>query len=175
MINKTTKYLLSVSLVGLLVTGALYIWLFLDVKEKNEQVSAISSDLEFEVKQEARLNDLEELLINIGEERDVVTSYFMNEGGIVDFIQGVESLASGAGVTIDINRVAIDELDKSSGASSTLDIEFELTGSWRRIYHMISLLELAPDYKGFSRVFLEYNDDERVWRSIVTLRVPVYN
>jgi hypothetical protein len=157
--------LFVISLAVLLALIAGYIFLFLDLKDRNQAIITMHQDLlEKEHQQKERL-ELERTIVTTDADRQTLESYFIPGDKAVSFLETLESYGKLAGtafeiVTVDINTPAEGtpavptEGDTASETAApvatatkeqpSLSITLHALGRFQDIYRLLLLLENAP-------------------------------
>ena len=126
------------------VLFGIYSALFIVIKNKNNQVSALQNQVDIEVRKDQRLNSTKQLIEDLGEELEQIDAYFVPVDGVVDFLENLEALGSVASVSVDVNSVSVNENTNDNLPYELLKIDFVARGSWKNVVQLISLLETLP-------------------------------
>lgn len=143
-LNKTKKLLLIVSALTIAVL-VLYIVFFLQIREKNKNISLLKNEADLVIQKEGRLRSIQQLISDTKDEREKLSTYFVGKDGAVEFIEKIESLEADTGAVIDITSVSVDDIgDVVNEDAELLRLLFKAEGSWQSIYQLLSLIESLP-------------------------------
>ncbi|MBP6884860.1 MAG: hypothetical protein KBC17_03495 [Candidatus Pacebacteria bacterium] len=126
----------SVSL--LLLTVAFYVFLYISIQKKGATVATLRAETAALEMQESEIGKLRTNLVSTEIERKQISSYFIEEGDVVPFLETLEGYAKDMGVTLKFNSIAI--------AKDPLRLNISLTaeGLFANIYRFTALLETSP-------------------------------
>ena len=106
--SKTTKMLILAVVIALGFVGA-YGWLLWSVWQTKGAVEQIAGTIDARAREEERLRTTEDLLDATVAERETLSSYFVTEETVVDFIEAVEGLGASAGVSVTTASVETED------------------------------------------------------------------
>lgn len=153
--------LFVVGLTTFLVLVGVYVFLFLDLKTRNEAVLKMHQELlDKEAQQKERL-ELERTIVTTDADRQTLESYFVSGDKAVAFLETLESYGKLAGTafeirTVDITVPEVAETTTAEGEESepaqaetkkeesALVFSIHSLGRFQDVYHLMLLLENAP-------------------------------
>lgn len=133
----------------------------------DEQIEALA----FETGREQSMHSVVSLLDDIDTETQAIEGFFIAPDDAVGFIELLEGLSSIVGTPVSISNVRAEGSDEATG-EGTLVVNVSATGSWRSVYHVLTILTTLPVETTISSVSLlraEAGDGGAVW----TLRATV--
>jgi len=143
-----TKQIFETVMVMTIIALIAYIVLFIQIKEKNEIVSALTNEAESIVQKETKLRSVKNLVRDIERERNIIDSYFITDDNIVDFIEIIENLGKKNGLSIEITSVKVDNIDsdieKKIKMGELLRVNFKTKGHFSELFQLLSVLENLP-------------------------------
>jgi len=143
-IKYTQRIFIMVIIVTFLFAGA-YGLVFYSIKSKIKNVSVVVEELEKEREKLNTLDTTKRTLKQTEKLRTKLNTFFVDQSGVVDFIQKMEDLGiySGAEVTLkNLNEKTTDGLTFSVG----------IDGTFSEVMHTITLLENMPYNISFTQV-----------------------
>ncbi len=174
--NKT-KLVLILSLLTLLMSAALYGYLyisFMHLKGAAEELKVKTAESKSTYDELAKIKD--NLKDTLGTE-DRLRSLFVAPDAVVDFIQLLESVMKTAGVTggvQDVTEATNAELDLAG--KKELHLSLVVTGSWNGVLKLESLLEKIPYKSTINSVSMKYGSSDKSagsWQETVMMTVLV--
>jgi hypothetical protein len=142
--NRSTYYILSVSIIGAIITCGVYVFLFNTIKTNATEASLLSNQLDLEVRRDQRLRSIKQLTTDLSEELALVDALLVPKDGVVTFLEHIEDLGRSAGVTLTVNSVSVDGTLPTKTSYERLRIEFVASGSWSATTHLLALFETLP-------------------------------
>jgi len=143
---------LSIAMNVIIIAGWFYLTSFIsDGKNKVEVARRNLATVESSVKDNKSLKVLME---NIQEKRAEIGEIFLGKESIIKFIEQLEEISDKTGASMKLNSVVIDKNGKNSPV-----FKFELSGSFREIFHYIKLLENVPYQIVFQRAYVQSDDE----------------
>lgn len=156
---------------GVLISFGVYSALFIIIKNKNNHISALQNKVDIEVIKDQRLNSIKQLIKDSDKEFKQIDTYFVSEGGVVNFLEKLESLGPISGVSVSVNSVGVNENANGNLPYELLNIEFESRGAWSSIVKLISLLETFQFGITIERVQLELLPNSNYWQMNTSFNV----
>jgi len=154
-----TKKLLILGVFLTIAALAIYYVTFSSIKSKNENISAILNDLALETKKETLLKSIKSVAIDSAPARKKMESYFIGQDEIVKFLDFLGSLGKMSGAELEINNLGLEERAPTPAeAYQLLKLNIEAKGSFRSVYHFLTLLESVPFQINFAGVEMRTAD-----------------
>ncbi len=151
---KNKKLSVIIFLALLATTG--YVLFFRELQKKNIQFEKIRLEIESEDMREVKLRFLGRGLLDTVEERDMIKGAFIKKDGEVAFVENLEKMAKSLEVTLEINSLAIKEVEVDG--VEKLSMRIVVDGSWAGVYKFLTLLQNFPESVEFSRFSLSRNE-----------------
>ncbi len=143
-----TKQIFETIAVMTIIALVFYVILFIQIKEKNKIVSALTNETESIIKKETKLRSVKKLVRDIERERNIIDSYFITNDNIVDFIEIIENFGKRNGLSIEITSVKVDDinsvLEKKVKTGELLYVNFKTKGHFGELFQFLSILENLP-------------------------------
>ena len=153
---------------------ALCVFLFLEVKKKNERVSVLVNEISLRSKQDSAFRSVKAVVGETADLREKVNSYFVGRDGVSTFLELVESIGRESGADVSIKSVDL-LASPDSTAHATLSLSVESIGAWGIQLQFLSLVELLPFEVRVDRVsFSETVEKENgfpVWVGAISFKV----
>ncbi len=137
--NKKTYTIFITSLFVVLTMLGVLVFVFLQVKVKNQQVSIISQQISKKTTEDGNVETLKKVIEDTNEKRQQLKSYIVDENHIDEFVSWIENEGESIGVPVTINNVTV-----SSAKENILSVSFTGAGSFDKVMKMISLVEYSP-------------------------------
>jgi Tfp pilus assembly protein PilO len=140
-----TKKTMVISIVLAIAVFVIYGFLFLNIKDKNEQISTLANDA-----QQLRSKDdtLKATKTILDQSKDLISqldSYFIPADGVVGFISVLEGVGKFSGVDMTIGSVGTEADSKAKDEiKETLRLHIETNGSWKNTFYFLSVIENLP-------------------------------
>ncbi len=120
----------------------LYVFLFNDIRTKNQNISEKSQYLSSEISREDYVLTTQRLLENYNDDINMIKSSIVSASGEVSFIESLELVARQNGLSIGIDSINVENDPKNSSTTMvTLKIKANTTGPWANTYKFVSQLE----------------------------------
>ena len=148
--KKTTILLFGVVILSIVFVG-FYWFSFNALKKQTQEATAGSVALQEYRAQEENIALVEKIIEETKKGNAELDNYFINEDGVVGFIERIESIADTAGVAITLSGL-------QGGPKNTLVFTVGAEGSFRDIMHFVSLMEYLPLPIDTKRAFLSKRD-----------------
>jgi Tfp pilus assembly protein PilO len=141
----STKHILGIVLaLDVALVGA-YGYAFWLLREQNLKISALNQEVDAQTATDLALSSLQKMLAEAENKVEKIDSFYIAADGVVGFIETIESLAEQSGVTIEVEGVEAQEVDKASSAfQERVTLRIEARGQWSDIYRFILLVENLP-------------------------------
>ena len=133
------KFIISFLLIiGINLLGIAGWWFaFSNILKESKYIASVRSDIEASERRLNNMRSLNALLKNIENEREKVSSVFLNQKNVVKLVEELEFLSQKAGVDF-----AMSAIDLPAQAESKKPIfRFQIKGSFRDLFHYLVLLE----------------------------------
>ena len=156
-LNKTRNILIFLIILNLLAIG-LYWFLSNQINKNTEMISNSASELNIQVAKEKQLKLSKNIIDDTEADRNKLDTFFVSRDDIVSFIQEIESLASSAGISIEINSVEVNDYvlaGRVSEVIEVLNLTLSTNGSWSGNFYFLNLLETMPYKIDVSRLNLQ--------------------
>ncbi|TSC67660.1 MAG: hypothetical protein G01um101472_345 [Parcubacteria group bacterium Gr01-1014_72] len=181
-ISRSTRILLAAALLANVLAAGAYTLLFLRVKEKNENLSSLQGKIQVASRKEEKIAAIKETLAETALLRQSLASYFVDEDGIVNFINLIETFATENNLIPSIKNVEQGGTPSKEAGEFTEGVRLtvEVKGSGRSVFHFLSLLETLPLHISFEQVSLESIGEEAIgkkgdttplWRGVIRFTV----
>jgi len=164
--KKTPTLLVGASLL-LLVLLAGYIYFLFIIFETNKNLRILGEEVLLQSKREEHFRSMKKILGETKNERLELNSRFVSSDNVVSFIENIENLSSVTGVSLDVRSVNIIETT-STVNYEWLELSVDVSGSWKGLYHLFSLVDhlpVASSVSGARIVYTNTDEDsgEEVW------------
>ncbi|MEK7207916.1 MAG: hypothetical protein AAB699_00015 [Patescibacteria group bacterium] len=168
---KTRIFLVIAAAAALAAAGAC-VFLFVQIKEKNERVSALHNEIELAAREEQVLAGQKTLLRDTAKLREELRRYFVSPDGAVAFFELLESVGARAGVTVSIESVEAEARAETSRVEE-LTLVLSAVGRWEDTLRFLGLLELMPLRLSIVQTALARVEGAHasLWRADLSLRV----
>ena len=162
--------LFSIAIIG---SGGAYWYVFSKIRTVNVESAAVTAELDLEVKRDSFLRSVKKMLQDLSAEKSEISSYFVQQNGVVDFIKEVEALGKLSSTVVNVNSVTVQKQDDVNATEEELLVSFRAAGSWKSTYKLLSLIETMPYALTLDRVHLEQTEEveDGPWLLNVTMRV----
>lgn len=138
---KNKNFIVTIFLILLLNGLALGGWLYFifTIKEQNRAVKEERQKLAINEKTFQNANSLKALMSEVAEKKQLIDSFFLNRESAINFIENLELIAKQTDVSIKIGNVSIKNTEKE-----ILNLQFNLSGDFKQVFHYLVLLENLP-------------------------------
>lgn len=169
---RRTKSLALVSLLVGLVSLVALGFLFERILRVNTAVAGLRQSIKEEGRRDIQLRAQQSLLKELSSDESALDSRFLDENGVVPFIELLEAIGKDAGVTIEIDSVGIEPDSTSVQSHEWLRVALKAEGSWAKLFHFIVLLETIPQALRLDQVSLsEFAEEElALWQGTFIFR-----
>lgn len=176
-------------ILGLFVVGffLLSYIVFFDIKHKNERISAMEHELSFQSKKQEYMTSMERVIQNSDSDITRINDSIIPSDGDVRFIESLESIARGGGLSIDIESLTFEDSRLLASSSMTiLKVKAKTKGKWLGTYKFLTQIESLPfkvkiDKFALANVKEETDIDAKktdtassIWQSTFELKVLKY-
>lgn len=133
------KFIISLLLIiGINALGIAGWWFaFSNILKDNKYIALLRGDIETSERRLDNTRSLNTLLKNIENEKEKISSVFLNQKNVVKFVEELEFLSQKTGV--DFTMKAINLPAKSESLKPSF--QFQIKGSFRDLFHYLVLLE----------------------------------
>lgn len=146
--SSKTKQIFLTTIVLVIVASVAYIILFLNIKEKNNNISALTNEVDNVLQKEIKLRSVGHLIKDTQEDRAKLGSHFVADDEVVDFIEIVEDLGVESGAKVEITNVGINTINEEAlnkgKFNELLSIDFKIEGRFVEMFHFLSMFEKLP-------------------------------
>lgn len=162
--SSKTKQILLISVISVIAVSALYVMLFLNIKEKNNNISALVNEVDIILQKEIKLRSVKHIINDTKDDRAKLDSHFVADDEIINFIETIENLGADSDVKVEVTDVSVSsagaEADSQVNISELLNLNFKIEGSFAQMFHFLSMLEKLPFKIDILRVNFEKVSDE---------------
>lgn len=148
-----------------------YLFVFVEVKRKNEHVSSLANEIEVKSTAENAQHSAKALVAETASLRSKLQGFVVGNDEAVSFIEMLEVTARDIGADATIDSVTPGDLDQPNLES--LRLVLKIKGTWLEAVRYLGLLELLPFQSTVERVKVSRSGDggSDPWRLDVTLSV----
>lgn len=171
-VSHTTRTIVVLSIAILLVVGV-YAVLRNRITANKTAIADTYNEISIQAGRHDRMARLITMLEQLRDEQSTLATYFVSAPDVVEIIKNLESLARGAGVTLEITSVNVSD-PTDDMPDSVLLLGIALEGSWTEVTQMIALLETYPVQSMVGEVSLRQQGsvvgEQSRWRADTTFR-----
>jgi len=170
-ITKSQKIAFATVSIFLLVCAG-YVFLFRHIATLQHKLAEIITELSVVDTLEAHKLETEALLNRTKAGREEIASYFISKEDPTPFLELVETLGKDAGVTLEVEAISIDPVNANEGKSveDNMKVVLIVEGSWKSLYHLMSLLEHMPYVATISTATFAMNEGSvDAWKGQIDL------
>ena len=146
--SSKTKQILMGTIVLVIAVFVLYIMLFLNLKEKNNNISVLTNEVDTVLQKEIKLRSVKYLIKDTEDERADLDSHFVIDDEVINFIEIIENLGMDSGAKIEVTNVSVSSTNKEAAdqinISELLYLDFKIEGRFAQMFHFLSILEKLP-------------------------------
>jgi hypothetical protein len=130
----------------ILTLFAVYYFCFVDIQNKNKNISKLENDMAVSTKRTEYLLSVERSVQSAGNDIEKVNSSVLAKDGEVGLIDLLENTAGQNGLQISIDSLSVDNSYTAMGKTNltTLDVKATVSGNWSGVYTFLSELESLP-------------------------------
>ena len=154
-------FVASIVVVGLL--GASYIWVFLEVRSEIAKVTVAAEEAQILATQNAHVQTVRRVVRDTQIQRETLSTYFLSEEEIVEFLEEIENLGTHAGSQVSVQTVQAGEAVDKDGAIIPLQLTLRSGGSLQAVFYTLALLESYPKALSVEEVVLIQNPTTFEW------------
>jgi hypothetical protein len=168
---KNKKFIISIGFVVALNVLAIFgCWLmFSNIQEKRDAVFKMRQEIEADERQLANAKSLKILLKDLQREKEKIAASFLGPQDFIKFIEEIESLASRAGVGIELESAALPAQKEQSPF-----LQFRISGSFVNVFHYLVLMENLPYQTSFQELWLVKDEDKNTWKANFKVKLLSY-
>lgn len=136
---------LGVSVFGLIVVCAVYIFFFLRFEKNVDVLSDILAEIN--VMNETTVNSSKtgSMIVSLKEDINIVNRYFVNQKNVVSFIENLEGISKKVKVDFKLGAVSVEEYKFSGNKTeSFLSLQINAFGQFKDLFVFIKALETLP-------------------------------
>jgi hypothetical protein len=156
--NKSINILLGLSLLGVIISSISYVYVYRSLDANMIEVKKSESEVHAS---KLKLRELQEIELNLKKTvayGNSISSVFLDQESIVDFIQVIEEIYSSLGLIGAVDSV----IEEQSGESAVLgkgrlQIAVSAHGDWTKLVTLVGLLERLPYKSTINSVSLIYD------------------
>lgn len=170
-ISRKNKELLAVALLLNVAAGGWYLFLFTEVKAKNERVSVLVNQIDAEATEENLQNSVKAIVGRTEAGREKLKSAFVARDGTVTFIELLERAGDAVGASVTLN--AVEERDRADTPKiGELRLTLTAAGAWPAVIRFVGLLESLPYEASIEQAALAHREvADALWRADLALIV----
>lgn len=130
-----------------------------------------------EAGREQSMQGVVSLLEDVREEQEAIATFFISPDNAVGFIELLEGLSDVVGTPVSINNVRVEGADEATG-EGVLVVDVAARGSWRSVYHTLTVLTTLPvasTIRSVSLVRSDAGDEGSVWALRATVEALLRN
>jgi hypothetical protein len=142
--TSSAKKTLILALLLNIVAISLYVYLFVDIVNTQKEITISFDEIERHELDRVKLESVRNIIRDTEHDRAIVESYFVRTDGMVAFISNLESLASEAGVNMEINSINENNDYESLQTIGYINIMIVADGLWDNVYRFIAMVENLP-------------------------------
>lgn len=135
---KKTHIFFWLSLSSAVILLGVYVFLFHTMRSMSQQGATLQSEVLALESQESELESVKKNLNDTEDQQKKLSSYFIDQANIVPFLVTIEGYAHDVSANAELGDVKIEE------NPHRLTLSLSAKGTFRSVYHFISLLEAMP-------------------------------
>ncbi|PIP86940.1 hypothetical protein COW81_02825 [Candidatus Campbellbacteria bacterium CG22_combo_CG10-13_8_21_14_all_36_13] len=172
---KTKKIFYTTLTILLSITGAFFVVIFL-ISGINKKLSILDNELKVETEKENIIQNLERIIIDTEEEREILDSYSIDPDGVVLFINDIENYAYKSKVEPDIVSVDITEQTPKHPVFEIFKIDLRVEGDWSGVKNFIDIMDALPYSKSIKTMRIDKKSDNvasttELWDAEIVIEV----
>jgi hypothetical protein len=170
--SDSTKKNLIVSIILLLVSGAVFGYALFEVESQNQRLKEQMTAVATKQSQESSYLALRRTAEESKSDRELLSKYFFQkEGDSIDFLNLVESTAPQ--MSIKIQTEDLQQITDSETGSQQVEVSFTFSGSYENVMKFLTFLENLPYVSSVQTLdLLARSKDD--WLATVTVVINVY-
>lgn len=159
--KKALKKILILSVVFIMILCFVIIFVFLDIKSKNENIFKLEDELSSQTEKSQYLLKMQKIVRDANNSIDQIDSSILKSDGGVKIIEDVENLAEKNGLEVKIEAITIEEIPFTNDSDiMAFKIKAKTKGSWSGTYNFISELESLEEKIKINRFVLNLTTDD---------------
>jgi len=170
---KSSRTHFVLMLVLAVVTTTSYVFWYMEVSHKSDQVISLESKIRAAANAMNRISSSRVMFAEIAEDEVKLQSYSVSESGVVAFINDLESRGAPGHATVEVSSVS----KGGTAARPTLSLVVTIEGTFTAVMTTLGSIEYAPYMISVSAFSLSKNstkdtkDGKDYWRADVNLVV----
>ena len=162
--NKHLKKILVLPILFVLIVTGAVIFVFLNIKNKNEHISDLRNDLTFQITKQQNMISMDKIVEKANPEISLIDNSIISKDGDVAFIENLEEKARNNGLTIEIESLSFDDSPQVASSSvTTLKVRANTKGSWSGTYKFLAQVEALPFRVKINNFSFVNSSDETVF------------
>lgn len=144
--NLLTKKTIIILTLCVLLLAVVQYFVMRDIKMKNENISNMSIDLDFQTDREEYILSTGKIIQNIDSDLKKIDDSIISSSGDAKFLEGLESMAKVDNIDLSIEALSLEDIGKST-TSPIMVFKIKaktVDGSWSGTYKMLKQLESMP-------------------------------
>ena len=147
--------LILISFAALLVSGALYAYLYHDTLALTEHAIGARASVADAAERQKQSRDILALAASTAASRARLSGLFVPSDDAVAFIQSIESIGAASGANVALSAIAASPLDTAKpGTIGTISAHVTASGSWSNVMRAVELLEALPYHSSVDKMAL---------------------
>ncbi|OHA87951.1 MAG: hypothetical protein A2653_01840 [Candidatus Zambryskibacteria bacterium RIFCSPHIGHO2_01_FULL_43_25] len=143
-----TKKIITIAIVLNIAIWSAVAFVAWNMDNRHDAVILSLSSTEKDLKKDEDLRAIKRSLADNVVTLERINDFFITPDGVVYFIELIENLGDGSGISLNISSVTTESDPKNkSDFKEIIRLRLETIGSWQNTYRFLSLLESLP-YKG---------------------------
>lgn len=151
------------SIILVVIAVSVYAFVFIMIRAENIKISELRGDINTVLGKEQQLKSSQNIVSDTESVRRELDSYFISKGGVVDFLEKIESFGSDANVLVEVKSVEIEAIGESK-LIDHLNIIVSAEGDWSDVFYFLNLIESQPFSISTNRMNLEESSKGEEWR-----------
>lgn len=173
--NKKSGKILMIAVATFLVTVSIFGYTFFEINKQGQKVDESKRLIGERLAKETSYNKVENLLRTTKNDRDELSSFFIEEKDTISFVSEIEKNAKLIGVDFHTNNLSIQPEVKKDGQVTTpgvLIAGFDFSGNETAVRNFLLLLENIPYDKSITSLSLVKIPEEG-WKVNVVLQITM--
>lgn len=174
MVHQNTKTITGVSLIVLIVSLGVAIWLFLETQSRRTALEAAQVTFAQAQAHKLALKELLKTVTDTAPERAELTSRIVGKDSVIELLSLIETVGTEQGVKLTTDSLATSPMND---IFESLEVHLSAEGSYRSVIHTLSVLEQLPYQSSITAVNLNKNEQstgEASWKATFTLKVTKF-
>ena len=164
--------LLSVAIAVCCIAG--YVWLFSAVRGTVEDAARTAQEAALLSTRQAHAQTVHRVVRDSQTQRDKLSSYFVTDDTVVDFLGDIEALSVRTGVSLSVSSVTVGDPVDTDGAVVPLTLLLTTRGSMSDVFYTLALLEAYPKALFVRDMRFTQREDGTLWDArydVVVMRI----